>query len=75
MPNPEIVDRVLRTCEYRCRTIECPHKKKLADVIAVKWQISDDHWTQWTIVDCSLLPAGEVWCDMDCLALIESPPN
>ena len=58
MPNPEIVDRVLRLCEYRYSTMDCPHKRKLADITAAKWQVSDDRWTSWTIVDCSLLPAG-----------------
>lgn len=75
MPNPEIVDRVLRTCNYRYRTIYCSQKKKPADVTAAKWQISDDHWTSWTIVDCSLLPAGEVWCGMPCLSLVEKSPS
>ena len=74
MPSGEIVERVLRACDYRYRAVDCPLKKKRADITAAKWQTSD-RWTPWTIVDCSLLPAGEVWCDMKCLPLIESSPN
>lgn len=72
MNDPETLDRILQTCDYRFRAIPCPHQKKLAEITAAKWQISDDRWTPWTIVDCSLLPAGEIWCDMKCLALVEN---
>jgi hypothetical protein len=75
MSSSETLDRVLQTCDHRFRTIQCPLQKKPAEVTAAKWQISDDHWTPWTIVDCSLLPAGEIWCDMKCLPLIESSAN
>jgi len=75
MPTREILTRVLQNCDYRFRTIQCPQQKKPAEVTAAKWQISDDHWTMWTIVDCSLLPAGEIWCGRKCLPLVESSPN
>jgi hypothetical protein len=75
MSDPEILDRLLQTCDYRFRTVQCPHKKKLADVTAAKWQVGDDRWTPWTVVDCPLLPAGEMWCDMDCLSQLEIPIN
>lgn len=75
MSDPEILDRILHTCDYRYRAVDCPEKKCPAEVTAAKWQVSDDRWTEWTIVDCSLLPAGEVWCDMKCLPLVESAAN
>lgn len=75
MSSSETLDRILQTCDYRYRTVICPHKKREADVTAAKWQISDDHWTPWTVVDCSLLPAGQVWCDMTCLPLAENSPK
>jgi hypothetical protein len=72
MSDPEVLDRVLQNCDYRFRTVHCPHEKKAADITAAKWQISDQQWTGWTIIDCSLLPAGEVWCHMSCLPQLES---
>jgi hypothetical protein len=75
MPRPETLSRVLQNCDYRFRTVQCPHQKESAEVTAIKWQISDDQWTPWTIVDCSLLPAGEIWCGKKCLLLVESSPN
>lgn len=72
MSEPEVLDRILQTCDYRFRTVQCPQEKLPAEITAAKWQISDQHWTSWTIVDCSLLPAGEVWCHMRCLAQLEN---
>ena len=73
MSDPEVLDRILQTCDYRFRTVHCPQELKPADITAAKWQVSDEHWTPWTVVDCSLLPAGEVWCHMNCLAELEKP--
>ena len=75
MSDPEVLDRLLQTCEYRFRTIRCPHKDNPADITAAKWQISEDRWAPWTVVDCPLLPAGEMWCDMSCLSQLENPSN
>jgi hypothetical protein len=75
MSEPEILDRLLQTCEYRFRTVLCPHKNKPADITTAKWQISNDQWTPWKVLDCPLLPAGEMWCDMACLSQVENSPN
>jgi len=72
MPDPGISNRCLRSCDYRRCKVHCPHKESAADIIAAKWQLADNQWTQWKIVDCPLLPAGEVWCDMVCLSQMES---
>jgi hypothetical protein len=55
----------------RVRTVYCPHKKLPADVTASKWQMSDGQWTSWAIVDCPLLDAGLMDCDMSCLSQLE----
>jgi hypothetical protein len=75
MSDPDILDRVLRNCDYRYRKVHCPHKERAADITAAKWQIGDDQWTRWTVVDCPLLPAGEIWCDMTCLSQLETSLN
>jgi hypothetical protein len=72
MSDPEIFERCLRSCDYRCRRVHCPDKDTAADITAAKWSIGNNQWTQWKIVDCPLLPAGEVWCDMTCLSQLES---
>lgn len=75
MSRSDIVNRVLQNCDYRFRTVQCPHQNKSAEITVAKWHISDDHWTAWTIVDCSLLPAGEIWCGKKCLPLVENPQD
>jgi hypothetical protein len=55
----------------RTHTVTCPHKKMPADVIASKWQMTNGQWTSWTIVDCPLLLAGLMNCDMSCLSQLE----
>lgn len=75
MAVPEKFDRILESCAYRFRTVQCPQKEKPGEITAAKWQVSNQNWTKWTVVDCSLLPAGEVWCEMACLTELESPPR
>ena len=64
MTDPEILDRILQTCSYRFRNLECPNKERLANIIAAKFQTED---ADWTVIECSLLPSGEVKCGMTCL--------
>jgi hypothetical protein len=42
----------------------CPNKKKLASITAAKFPGED---ADWSVVECSLLPSGEVKCAMSCL--------
>jgi hypothetical protein len=72
MSDREILERCLRSCDYRCCEVRCPHQKTAANITAAKWPLGHNQWTQWKIVDCPLLPAGEVWCDMTCLSQLES---
>ena len=64
MSDPEILDRILQTCSYRFRNLECPNKERVATIAAAKFQMEDE---DWTVIECSLLPTGEVRCGMTCL--------
>jgi hypothetical protein len=63
MSGTELIDRILQACSYRFRDVVCPNKDKVAK-IAAKLQ-SDDG--EWTVIECSLMPNGEVNCAMNCL--------
>jgi len=63
--------KLAASCIDRVRTVSCPHRKQAADVTASKWQMSDGRWTAWAVVDCPLLRAGLMDCDMSCLAQLE----
>lgn len=64
MPDPEILDRILENCSFRFRNVVCPNKDKVASITAAKFQGED---ADWSVVECSLLPNGEVKCAMTCL--------
>lgn len=64
MSDPEILDRILQTCSYRFRDVVCPNKDKIAKIAAAKLLIED---ADWSVVECSLQPNGEVKCAMSCL--------
>ncbi|HXY01032.1 MAG TPA: hypothetical protein VEI54_08935 [Candidatus Limnocylindrales bacterium] len=64
MTDPEILDRILENCSFRFRNVVCPNKDKIAKITAAKFQGED---ADWSVVECSLLPSGEIKCAMTCL--------
>jgi hypothetical protein len=55
----------------RIHTVHCPRQKRTAEVTASRWRMKGGKWTSWEIVDCPLLPAGLMDCDMSCLSQLE----
>jgi hypothetical protein len=43
----------------------CPNKEKIAKIAAAKLQMDDN--AEWTVIECSLMPNGEINCAMACL--------
>ena len=64
MTDPQILDRILQACSYRFRNIVCPNRKKIANIVAASFQAEE---TDWTVIECSLEPNGQVKCGMTCL--------
>ena len=75
MYDADVGERLLRTCDYHLPTVLCPREKRLAEITAVRWQVWNNHWTPLRVVDCNLLPAGEIWCDQSCLRYLEEHQN
>jgi len=71
MSDPELIDRILQACSYRFRNVMCPNKEKVAKIAAAKLQTED---ADWTVIECSLMPNGEIDCAMTCL-LKENDPT
>jgi len=63
--NPEIL------CSDRLHLVHCPNQKITARVTASRWQMQNGKWTAWRIVDCPLLQAGLIDCDMSCLCQLQ----
>ena len=72
MSDPELIDRILQTCSFRFRSVVCPNKDKLAKITAARL-LADD--AEWSVVECSLQPDGEVQCAMNCLLPEIGPDN
>lgn len=64
MSDPEVLDRILENCSFRFRNAVCPDKDKVASITAAKFPTDD---ADWSVIECSLLPNGEVKCAMACL--------
>jgi len=75
MSNPSALKLLLESCTYRNGTVHCPHKQLPASIIVAKWQMHDGQWTSWTVVDCPLLPAGLMDCQMSCLSQLAEIAN
>lgn len=71
MSRPSGGKKLIESCAYRVRTVCCPHQKKPAEITASRWKTSDGQWTAWAIVDCPLLLAGLIDCDMSCLSQLD----
>jgi len=64
MSDPELIDRIMQTCSFRFRSVICPNNEKVAKIAAARLQADE---SEWSVVECSLLPDGEVRCAMNCL--------
>jgi hypothetical protein len=71
MPDLDVSNKKLDGCGYKMTNVFCPTYWKLTKVTAAKWDRGESRVRLWDIVDCPLLPAGEVWCDRRCLDQIE----
>jgi hypothetical protein len=68
MSNPSTSESLFESCTYRNRIVRCPRQELPASILAARWRMTDGRWTSWTVLDCPLLPAGLVDCEMTCLS-------
>jgi len=48
-------------------TVDCPTQQAKAEITVARWQTGNGQYTPWTVVNCSLLPAGQISCHVGCL--------
>lgn len=46
----------------------CMQHHREAQVVVATWPHSEEGWSDWRVIDCSILPPGAVHCGMDCLS-------
>jgi len=55
------------SCVDCALTVTCPARECKAQITVARWKAGNGQYTPWTVVDCSLLPAGQISCHVDCL--------
>lgn len=75
MSDTEAIKKLVDSCDSRMGLVLCPHQRQWASVTSAKWQTQEGWSTPWVIVDCSLLPAGALHCDMSCLPQLDNETN
>ena len=71
MADANATRKKLEASEYKIAAVFCPTYWKQAQITAAKWARGEGHVQVWDVVECPLLPAGEVWCDKRCLDQID----
>jgi hypothetical protein len=49
-------------------TVDCPTHEAKAQITVARWKVGEGQYTPWTVVDCSLLPAGHISCHGGCIS-------
>jgi hypothetical protein len=71
MPDLQSVKTLVESCSSQLATVACPIHAKSACITIAKWHTRDGGTTPWVVVDCPLLLAGTISCDMCCLSQSE----
>jgi len=67
MSNHATIRSLFESCTYRNGAVHCPRLKLPASILVARWRMSYGQWTS-TVIDCQLLRAVLMDCDMSCLS-------
>jgi hypothetical protein len=48
--------------------VHCSQRSCEAQIVVANWPFSEEGWSDWRVIDCSLVPPGALNCGMDCLS-------
>jgi hypothetical protein len=68
MFEPHLSDRDLESRKTYPQKVFCSQHNRDAGIVVDTWPHSEEGWSDWRVVHCSLLPPGAVGCGMDCLS-------
>lgn len=68
MFEPDLTDSHPESQRTHPQKVICSLRNCEAQVVVANWPFSEEGWSDWRVIDCSLLPAGAVQCGMDCLS-------
>lgn len=65
--SPAQIRKAADSCVDCVLTVDCPAQETKAQITVARWKAGNGQYTPWTVVDCSLLPAGQISCHAACL--------
>jgi hypothetical protein len=69
MFEPKLADPHPEAADVYPQKVYCSVHNCEAEIVVANWPLSEEGWTGWRVIDCSLLPPGAVRCGMDCLSV------
>jgi hypothetical protein len=73
MFEPRLTDPHRESAKAHQQKVHCSVHDREADIVIANWPFSEEGWSDWRVIDCSLLPPGAVRCGMDCLSQARLP--
>jgi hypothetical protein len=70
MFDPKLKDPNPEASKTHPQKVFCEKRQHEAEVVIAYWPFSEEGWSDWRVIDCSLLPPGAVHCGMDCMSQI-----
>ena len=68
MFEPDLTELHPESLRTRPQKVICSQRNCEAQIVIANWPFSEEGWSDWRVIDCSLLPSGAVKCGMDCLS-------
>ena len=68
MFEPKLRDPRPESAKTYPQKIFCTKHNHEAEVVVANWPFSEEGWSDWRVIDCSLLSPGAVRCGMECLS-------
>jgi hypothetical protein len=73
MFDPKLTDPHPESAKAYSQKVHCSVHNRDADIVIANWPFSEEGWSDWRVIDCSLLPPGAGNCGMDCLSQARIP--
>jgi len=70
MFEPKLTDPHPESEKIHSQKIHCSVHDCEATVVVANWPFSEEGWSDWRVIDCSILPPGALRCGMDCLSQV-----
>lgn len=75
MIEPKLTDPHPQSAKTYPQEVFCEQRNCEAEVVVANWPFNEEGWSDWRIIDSSLLPGGAHNCGMDCLSQVRVAPK